>query len=188
MLSTFHNSNTSVVKDKKTQNNINKPNVIIDYVSHMGGVDRADHFISSYNFASKSLKWWRKLYFWLLEVSVVNSYILYNEYQKGQNKPPVVHKRYRKMLISELVGDVRNTNRKRGRPSSKGDKERLNGKIHIINKMPNNKHKDCAVCSNRSVKGGRKETVFWCETCPRNPGLHPENCFKLYHTQKNYKN
>lgn len=26
-----------------------------------------------------------------------------------------------------------------------------------------------------------------CEMCERKPGLHPENCFKIYHALKNYK-
>jgi hypothetical protein len=44
----------------------------------MGGVDISDQYISSYNFIRKSKKWWRKMFFWLLEVAVVNSFILYN--------------------------------------------------------------------------------------------------------------
>ena len=30
-----------------------------------------------YSIKRKSKKWWRKLMFWLLEVAIVNSYILY---------------------------------------------------------------------------------------------------------------
>jgi hypothetical protein len=37
----------------------------------MGGVDRTDHHCSTYGFLKKSLKWWRKLYFWISEVSLV---------------------------------------------------------------------------------------------------------------------
>ena len=57
---------------------IQKPTVIIDYTARMGGVDRADQLCTSYNFARKTLKWWRKLFYWLFEVSIVNSYILFN--------------------------------------------------------------------------------------------------------------
>ena len=34
----------------------------------------ADQLCTSYNFARKSVKWWRKLFFWLLEICIVNSY------------------------------------------------------------------------------------------------------------------
>ena len=61
---------------------------------------------------------------------------------------------------------------------------RITGK-HFVDKIPNGKAKDCAVCSDRKVK--RIQTVYHCETCERKPGLHPGICFKKYHTEKKYK-
>lgn len=54
--------------------------------------------------------------------------------------------------------------------------------------MPDNKHKDSAVCTNHSVTGGRKDSVFWYATSPAKPELHPEICSKKYHTEKNDHN
>jgi hypothetical protein len=84
------------------------------------------------------------------------------------------------------VGNVRNRNsRKRGKPSSSDLEKRLNGKMHFIMQNKKKLTKDCMVCS-RTEKGGRRETIFYCETCKRKPGLYPGDCFK-YPTQKNYK-
>lgn len=189
MLSTNGNNLTTIVerKNRSGVEQVTKPTVIVDYTSKMGGVDRSDHYISSYGFVTKSLKWWRKLYFWLLEVALVNSFLLYKDYCSRNNLVTPSHKTFRKMVIKDLVGEVRNKGLKRGRPSTSDVEERLNGKLHVINKLPDNKHKDCAVCSNRNKKGGRKETVFYCETCSRKPALHPENCFKKYHTCQKFK-
>jgi hypothetical protein len=45
----------------------------------MGGVDKADQYCGCYGFTRRSsYKWWRKLFFWLMKVAVVNSYILYS--------------------------------------------------------------------------------------------------------------
>ncbi|XP_077545885.1 uncharacterized protein LOC144158704 isoform X4 [Haemaphysalis longicornis] len=66
-------------------------------------------------------------------------------------------------------------------------KERLNGRSHFIYKLPGGSSKDCAVCSNRKTKGGRRETVFFCKTCSNNPGLHPGECFKRFHTELKYR-
>jgi hypothetical protein len=86
------------------------------------------------------------------------------------------------------VGNVRNRNsRKRRRPSSSDLEERLNGMMHFIMQNEKKSTKDCMVCSRRNEKGGRRETIFYCETCKRKPGLHPGDCFKKYHTQINYK-
>jgi hypothetical protein len=46
--------------------------------------------------------------------------------------------------------------------------------------------KDCAICFNRNLKGDRRETSFYCDICPRKPGLHPNKCFAMYHAVKKY--
>jgi hypothetical protein len=66
-------------------------------------------------------------------------------------------------------------------------RERLNRKPHFIYSNEKSNSKDCAVCSNRRIKGGRRETVFYCNTCTRKPGLLPGECFKKYHSLKKYK-
>ena len=127
------------------------------------------------------------MFFWLLEVAVVNSFILYNLSAVANQKPKLSHKKYRLELMKALVGDVRNREgKKRGRPSTSDQEERLNNKPHFIYANEKSNSKDCAVCSNRKVKG-RRETVFYCKTCSRKPGLHPGECFEKYHTLKKYK-
>ncbi|XP_046666454.1 piggyBac transposable element-derived protein 4-like [Homalodisca vitripennis] len=61
---------------------VTKPNVVVDYTKHMGAVDRSDHFISSYEFMRRTKKWYRKMVFWLLEVCIIDSYLLYKQVQK----------------------------------------------------------------------------------------------------------
>lgn len=56
---------------------IDKPDIALNYTKSIGGVDRADHYAMSYSFLRKSLKWWRKLFFWRLEIYCVNSSIIY---------------------------------------------------------------------------------------------------------------
>lgn len=193
MLSTVHNpSVVEIVRNKKgstEKEKVLKPTVIMDYNERMGGVDAADHYISSYLFVRKSKKWWRKMFFWLLEVSVVNSFLLYNMYQQNIGNKCCESKKFREMLLLQLVGDFRNpSGKRRGRPSTSDKEGRLNQKPHFIASFPGvNQKKDCAVCSNRKVPGQRRETHFFCETCERKPGLHPGECFKRYHTLKDYK-
>ena len=56
---------------------IKKPLAVDRYNHSMNGVDRNDQHCIYYSFIRKTLKWWRKLFFYLLECSTVNSYILY---------------------------------------------------------------------------------------------------------------
>lgn len=178
MLSTWHDADVQTVQ-RRTKGgqtvSIQKPTVIVDYSAKMGAVDRADHLCTSYNFARKTLKWWRKMFFWLLEVCIVNSYILYNLNRQLSNEPTIEHGQYRKNLIIQLVGDVRNKGKRRGRSSTQDKADRLSKKPHFIDQLEDNKAKDCAVCSDRKTPGGRRTTVFYCKTCSRKPGLHPKN-------------
>ena len=193
LLSTWSTSSSEVVSRKAKGTcqiqEVEKPSVVVHYTKNMGAVDTADQYTSSYCFLRKTLKWWRKLFFWGMEVSI-NGYILYQENCKIQNKKPISHLRFRRQLLMELVGNFRQgtSATKRGRTSDSDDKEQiLNEKLHILVPYPEGKHKDCLVCSKRNVPGGRRETIYICETCDRNPGLHVGNCFKRYHTLKDFK-
>ncbi|CAK9833061.1 PiggyBac transposable element-derived protein 4 [Anthophora retusa] len=188
MLSTGGTSRYQIVGNRRAGNNtaqpVFKPSIIAEYNKNMGGVDLADQYTSTYCFLRKTLKWWRKLFFWGLEVSIINAYVLYKACPNTTKK--LSHKQFREKLVLDLVKNIRVT-AKRGEPSSSDKEQRLNGKLHIITLHPQNKHKDCAVCSNRKVPGGRKEKSYICETCDRKPGLHVGQCFKRYHTMVNYK-
>ena len=59
-----------------------KPAIIADYNKHKLGVDKCDQLLSYYSFLHKSVKWWRKVFFWLLEVSIINSCIIYQHYMR----------------------------------------------------------------------------------------------------------
>ncbi|XP_054257551.1 piggyBac transposable element-derived protein 4-like [Macrosteles quadrilineatus] len=189
MLTTKHkiSRNEMTEKPSKWPNKppVLKPDVVLDYTKHMGGVDRADHVISSYQFMRRTKKWYRKLFFWLLEVSTINSYILYKSLQEDNNRVAMSHKQFRLSLVEDLVRDYVQetcnfTRRRPGRP--KNDIQRLNGKLHVMGKSPKGSFR-CHVCAKNKV---RKETVYFCKTCDEKPYLHPDTCFEVYHTQKDY--
>ena len=56
-----------------------KPQMIVDYNANMGGVDRSDQLILYYGYAHRCKKWWKRVFFHLLDLVVVNSNILYNQ-------------------------------------------------------------------------------------------------------------
>jgi hypothetical protein len=70
ILSTFHsgskNEVTEVPSRYPNKPPTMKPNVVLDYTKHMGGVDSSDHYIASYQFMWTK-KWYRKMFFWLLK-------------------------------------------------------------------------------------------------------------------------
>ena len=101
------------------------------------------------------------MFLWMLETDIVNSYIVYKETSKRENKLPQSHLQFRRVLLVQLVGDLRNpTKQKRGKPRTRDKEERLNGKPHFV-AHNEGEHKDCAVSSNRKIQGGRRETYYF---------------------------
>lgn len=43
----------------------------------MGGVDHADRLMALYNIERKTTKWWHRLFFGLIDIMFVNSYVVY---------------------------------------------------------------------------------------------------------------
>ncbi|KAG8243156.1 hypothetical protein J6590_108659 [Homalodisca vitripennis] len=81
------------------------PRAVADYNLYMGGVDHFDHLLSSYSIAQKSRKWWIKIFYFLLDSVMVNSFILYR-YIAKQNKQKVMkHLMIRRKLGAELIGN-----------------------------------------------------------------------------------
>ncbi|KAI8430377.1 hypothetical protein MSG28_000667 [Choristoneura fumiferana] len=71
MISTYHGNATTQVKG------VTKPVLIHDYNLMMGGVDKKDQMLASFPIERKRTKvWYKKLFRRLLNVSILNSYII----------------------------------------------------------------------------------------------------------------
>jgi hypothetical protein len=53
-----------------------KPVIVADYNRHMGYVDKGDRMASIYTASRRTWKWTKKFFFHLLDLAVLNSYIL----------------------------------------------------------------------------------------------------------------
>lgn len=183
LLSNWHNN--KMITNKRFRRGgieevIEKPSVVVGYTKSMGGVDQADQYPFSYCFLRKSLKWWRKLFFWEMEICIINSYILYKTVQKNKNGKALTHLRYRNILVDQLVGNFR---QERTRTSAVNE-TRLNGKLHIMRRAGK---RDFVGCSKRNEKDGRRQTGDYCDTCPSKSRIHMGDCFQRYQTMVNYK-
>ena len=58
---------------------VEKPEIIKDYNCFMGGVDVVDQHLVYCGIGRKGLKWWRCVFYHLLEMAIVNSYAIYPE-------------------------------------------------------------------------------------------------------------
>lgn len=61
---------------------------ISDYNTYryMGGVDKFDQMMAAYNIRWKSRRWWLKIFYYMLDCCIVNSFILCKEDAKKKIK------------------------------------------------------------------------------------------------------
>ncbi|XP_042887703.1 piggyBac transposable element-derived protein 4-like [Penaeus japonicus] len=80
VLSTMHNSEMVQIDRLNRQGqNVIKPRAIIDYNEGMKGVDVGDQLAASYPAARRSLKWYKKVFFYLFDLAMTNAFALYRE-------------------------------------------------------------------------------------------------------------
>ena len=182
MISSFYSAGITQAQTRKAQE-VPKPIAVEEYNKYMNGVDRNDQHCTYYSFIRKTLKWWRKMFFYLLECSTVNSYILYKKACTEAEARPLTSIDFRRSIIDDLVREhLESSNRQTvGRPRLRPTPIRLNKKLHLLNQRSTNRN--CVVCSGER----RHTTLYYCTTCPEEPALHPTTCFERYHTLEHYQ-
>jgi len=63
------------------------PAIVKEYNEHMGGVDLFDMLMSLYKLDHKSCKWYRRIFLWVLNVAVVNGWLLYRRHAQQKSVP-----------------------------------------------------------------------------------------------------
>lgn len=192
LITTVHSAVTYRKQVKSKQNpehvrEVDKPCAIQSYSQHMGGIDRADKAMTYYMVLHRTCKWWKKVFFYLLEVCFCNSLIIW----RASHEKRINAEQFRLRVIHGMLhGYNRPVTRTVGRPIVDRDRpDRLIGGDHYLGKnpqkLPNGKpsRPDCVVCSDRKKK--RHQTEYICKKC--NKAMCPLPCFERWHSLLNYK-
>ena len=149
----------------------------------MGGVDLADQLKESYQINRRCKKWWHRIFFHLLDVSVVNAFLL-----AKSSDPTTTNKLFRIHLAEQLCGSycgVSTTS------STHIFRKRVNGdaleaskhiRLDMVGRhMPvsNGKQDRCKLCAS---KHQRHTSTIKCSTCDLALCINSaRNCFREYH-------
>jgi len=76
-----------------------KPQIVMDYNHHVGYVDKGDRMANSYFISCRTFKWTKKLFFHLLDLAILNSYILH--FSCGGKK--MSHRVFRYTLVRNML-------------------------------------------------------------------------------------
>lgn len=165
-------------KDKKINEFIRKPTCVVQYNKHIGGVSICDSVILAYPSMHKSTKWYKKVFFHMIDISLYNAWIIYKAL--GNNVPllefrhDVVQALLRKHHVPRII------NRKRSGENPLRLTERH---FPALNEKEDGKivFRRCKLCF---LKKQRKETKYICPDC--NIPLCTYPCFRNYHTKLNF--
>ena len=137
-----------------------------------------DQLVLYYGYAHRSIKWWKRVFFHLIDLALVNSHILYNACTGNK----LTQLDFCIAVARDLLdGYTRSTRRHHG--SDPQLPLRLTERS-FPEPVPNNGRPDCKVCSDRKA-GQRHQTSFRCKLCKTPLCLYP--CFEKYHTLLHYK-
>ena len=94
-----------------TNNNVPQPGVIANYNKYMNAVDRSDQILATNNLHRKCVRWWKTLFFHLIDIAIVNSYILFQEHRANSPDEPALKRpaaysltNFREEVVNGLCG------------------------------------------------------------------------------------
>lgn len=169
-----------------------RPRIVQQYNQFMGGVDLVDMLVELYRIDIRSNKWYTRIIFWCLNVSVVTAWQLYRRHENQRNKRkqeimPLLQ--FQSQIAKELTMSTQAQERKRGRPSQDDNVEQKrrcsyevqpqsSTRFDQVGHFPNYSEakKRCKLC-----KSG--VTTVFCTKCEVHLCFVPKskNCFLDYH-------
>lgn len=162
MISTYHEVKVGGIE--KYDYYRYKPQVILDYNLSMGGIDHKDQMLHSYPVERvRNIIWYKKLFRRLLNVSIHNSFVMFNHNRTHS----LDNRRFRLQLATELLQICR------PRPVPRS-LEVAPSQMHLPVKQA--KQQRCKLCHAAKV---RRTTMWRCGTC--NVNLCIESCYTDYH-------
>jgi len=169
MLSTLHlptRTNTGK-SNRRTGEPVFKPQCVLDYNAHMGGVDKNGQLSGYYYMARKGMKVWKKMYFHFVNAMLLNSYILHKKYAEK----PLSQYQFRLEVVKTLISSSTATHSLPKLSQWRGS-HKATSQLRLISRCfpahlqctdaKLHPKRRCVVCK---AKGLRKETTYWCPTC-----------------------
>ena len=186
LLSTFHDD-SFVEKRRRTRlapdgtEVVKKPIAIEDYNQSMGGVDKADQLVLYYGYAHRAMKWWKRVFFHMLDLALVNAHILFN----ATNEAKKTQLEFRIAVAEGLLRDYERLSVRHYTAPQVSLPLRLSERAFpepIPKDTPSGGRPQCEVC--RAQKKKRSQTQYRCKLC--HVPLHLYPCFEVYHTKLHY--
>lgn len=176
MISTKHTASMVRATSSKGKESI-KPQIVHEYNKNMSGIDRADQMMAYYACPRRSVRWYMKVFFHLLDISLWNSCWLFNK-KNPEKQIPFLS--FREEVIKSFLGPIP-TDRS-ATFAVAGPSTAAPGQSQHFPDISKNR-KRCRQC-HKDKK--RTATKYICDVCTdkygEKIGLCPHPCFKIWHS------
>ena len=199
VLTTIDSANDSVltrrrvmVDQKFAQIDVPQPKAIHRYNQYMNAVDRSDQLLACHNIRRKCYRWWKVLFYHLVDMAIVNSFILFQKYRSEHEDSVELQRKntysmvdYREAIVRQICKlpdyDVP--------PVYSIAKRSVNTHDFRTDHLPGTEstiRRNCFVCY-KEGRGERRVTTYCKAPQCNNRYLHissPEyNCFDAWHSE-----
>ena len=174
------NAETTVSRRQKNGSRVDVqcPESIRLYNQFMSGVDENDQLRGYYAVRTKSTKCYKYIFWFLFDVAIVNSFILYKRVPAVRKKMSL--KEFRVELAKQLIGSY-NSRKYRGRPSThQQNSSSRRRKMHLAHYPTRVSQGRCRFCSSNE----RRTTTWYCNECQLrlcHTGDPSSDCFLKHH-------
>ena len=208
MLTTIENANDSIQVERKSKTGgvwrpivVQQPQAIASYNCYMNAVDRSDQILATNNVLRKCMRWWKTLFFHLIDIAIVNSFILFREHQvqfpdvKELERPADYSlASYREELVRQICGFEEYQDPPKPSctrpptptpPPPPGEFETVH--IPVVH---GDLRRNCVVCYKRDGSERRVNTSCSAPQC-KGSFMHittERNCFREFHSREYHEN
>ncbi|CAH2101204.1 unnamed protein product [Euphydryas editha] len=102
------------------------PKLVKEYNAHMGGVELMDSYLGRYRIRMKSRKWYLRIFYHLVDLTIINAWILYKKVlsKKGKHTKEIMNLADFRSELADTLCKYETPRNNRGRPSNSSlDKE-----------------------------------------------------------------
>jgi hypothetical protein len=192
LLTTLYSANEQVSCQRNTKKRgvfteltLPQPFAIHEYNQYMNGVDRSDQMLACHNVSKKCRRWWKTLFFHLIDIAVVNSFILFQRYRaenpdvealSRSNRYAILD--FREALVRQILQFEEFDDAPAFEACAPGPSQ-----YHTIH-MPevSDSRRNCVVCYREGRGALRVSTYCSAPQCQKFLHIHGQfNCFKIWH-------
>ena len=172
-------SEVTISRRQKTGTRVNVPcpEAVRLYNKFMAGVDKNDQLRGYYAVRMKSTKNYKYIFWFLFDVTIVNTFILYSRVPAVGKKMTL--KDFRAELAKKMIGNY-NSRKYRGRPSVQALQSGTAKKMKLPHYPTRVTQGRCRYCS--STNG--RTTTWYCSECQLrlcHTGVNASDCFLKHH-------